>query len=125
MKDKRPINLEISTIGLPVAALVSILHRVSGVFMLLGVALLLYLLDQSLASPESFAALKIAMASWWCKLIVWVVLVALIYHSVAGIRHLLMDIGIGESLEGGRMGAITVFVATVLLALWAGACLWW
>jgi len=120
----RPVNLDISTIKLPVPALVSILHRVSGVVLFAVVALLLCMLDSSLESEQGFQKVADVFTSVPAKLILWVSLAALIYHLIAGVRHLLMDMGLGESLEGGRRGAIAVLVLSVVLILLAGVLIW-
>ena len=124
MNKKRPINLDIGTISLPITAYASILHRVSGVFIFAGVAILLWLLDASLASPESFAEVKAITGSFFCKLIVWAVAAGLIYHTVAGVKHLIMDLGVGETMEGGIKGAKTVFAVSVILIVLVGAWIW-
>lgn len=120
----RPVNLDISTIQLPAAALVSILHRISGVVLFAVVGLLLWMLDKSLKSAQGFAEVAAAFNSVPAKLILWAALAALIYHLVAGIRHLLMDLGVGESLEGGRRSAVLVLVIAAILILLAGVCIW-
>lgn len=124
MNKTRPVNLDISTIKLPLTAIVSILHRVSGVILFGVVAVLLWMLDASLASEESFAELQQMLTSPVCQVILWGCLAALAYHLVAGVRHLIMDVGIGESLEGGLAGAkLVMFFAVVLIAL-AGVWIW-
>jgi len=120
----RPVNLDLSTIKFPLPAIVSILHRTSGIFIFAGVALLLWMLDASLSSKEGFAAVQDALANPLCKFIIWAVLAGLAYHLVAGIRHLIMDCGVGESLEGGRLGAKLVLVSAVILMVLAGVWLW-
>ncbi|SDJ63603.1 succinate dehydrogenase, cytochrome b556 subunit [Microbulbifer yueqingensis] len=124
MNKNRPVNLDISTIKLPAAALVSILHRISGVILFAVVALLLYMLDASLSSEQGFADMAALFSSTPAKLLLWASLAALIYHLIAGVRHLLMDLGIGESLEGGRRGAVLVLVLSVILILLTGVWLW-
>lgn len=124
MKDKRPVNLDISTIELPLAALTSITHRISGVIVFVGIAILLWLLDRSLASEEGFNALLGATQSPFVKFIVWGVLSALAYHMVAGVKHLLMDIGIGESRESGPRGAKLVIAVSVVLIVLLGVWVW-
>jgi succinate dehydrogenase / fumarate reductase cytochrome b subunit len=120
----RPVNLDIGTIRLPITAYVSILHRVSGVFLVAGVAVLLWMLDTSLESEAGFAQVAALFDSVLLKLVVWVVLAALIYHTAAGIRHLIMDIGVGESLQGGQLGAKIVLVVSVILTVLVGALIW-
>jgi succinate dehydrogenase / fumarate reductase cytochrome b subunit len=121
---KRPVNLDITTISLPVTGFVSFFHRLSGIFLFAGVAVLLWMLDSSLDSQESFAAVRDMSASPIFKAIVWLVLAALAYHTVAGIRHLIMDFGLGESLKGGQIGAKLVLVISVILIALIGVWLW-
>jgi succinate dehydrogenase / fumarate reductase cytochrome b subunit len=121
---KRPVNLDISTIKLPVTAYVSILHRISGVALFGGMAVLLWLLDASLESEESFLAMQDVLANPIFKFVVWGVLAFLAYHTVAGVRHLTMDGGVGESLRGGRIGAKLVIVLAVILIVLAGVWVW-
>lgn len=124
MKKNRPVNLDISTIKLPITAYVSILHRISGVFLFAGVAVLLWMLGTSLNSPEGFEQVKALAGSPLCQAVLWVVLAALAYHMVAGIRHLIMDFGVGESLEGGQLGAKLVIVLAAALIVLAGVWVW-
>lgn len=124
MDNKRPVNLDIGTISLPITSYISILHRISGVVLFFAVAVFLWLLDASLASEESFAALKEGAKNPLCRLVIWVCLAGLAYHLVAGIRHLIMDFGIGETLEGGRLGAKLVVFFAMVLVVAAGAWIW-
>ena len=124
MNKNRPVNLDISTIKLPITAYVSILHRVSGVILFGGMAVLLIMLDASLESADSFAALKEGLSNPICQFLVWGTLAALAYHMVAGIRHLIMDAGIGETLQGGQDGAKVAIVVAVILILLAGVWVW-
>ncbi len=121
---KRPVNLDIGTFRLPITAYVSILHRVSGVALLAVTGLLLWMLDVSLSSAEGFASIGAGLANPWLRLLLWGMLAAVAYHLVAGIRHMIMDFGVGESLEGGVLGARLVLVAAGLLILLAGVWIW-
>jgi len=109
---------------LPITAWASITHRASGVFLFAGVAVLLWALDASLASPESFAGLKETLGNPLVKLVLWAVVSGLIYHSLAGVKHLVMDCGIGETMEGGILGVRIVVALTVILVLMAGVWIW-
>ena len=109
---------------LPITAWTSIAHRASGVFIFVGMAFLIWALDASLESPESFAALQECMASPIAKFVMWAIVSGLIYHSVAGVKHLLMDVGVGETMEGGTMGSRLVIATSVVLILLAGLWIW-
>ncbi len=124
MNKNRPVNLDLATIKLPITAYVSILHRVSGVILFAGVAILLSMLDCSLDSPESFASLQNSLQQPLIQLLIWGTLAALAYHMVAGVRHLIMDCGIGETLEGGRLGAKILLVVAIVLIILAGVWVW-
>ena len=124
MNKNRPVNLDLATITLPVTGYVSILHRISGVIMLAGVLGLLWLLDATLSSEADFASVQKCLSSLSAKIVIWGILSALAYHLVAGIRHLIMDMGVGESLEGGRLGAKLVLVIAAVLIAGLGVWLW-
>lgn len=124
VKDTRPVNLDIATIKLPITAYASILHRISGVFLFVAIGVMIYALDLSLSSAEGFASIAVMLDSLPAKMVVWAVLAGLIYHSVAGVKHLIMDMGYGETYEGGVLGSrITFLVSAVMIAL-AGLWIW-
>lgn len=123
-KDARPINLDISSIRLPITAWASISHRVTGVVMFAASVLLIWALDASLASEQSFNQLVATLTSTAVKPIVWLLLVVFSYHALAGIRHLIMDMGVGEDFKGGVLGARIVFVMSFLAAVLWGVVLW-
>ena len=125
--NKRPVNLDIGSISLPITSYVSILHRVSGVILFFAVAVFLWLFDASLSSPEGFESVKAMFANPVCQVIVWGSLAALAYHVVAGVRHLIMDFGVGEdSFESGRNSArLALGVAIVAIALVTGWIFLW
>ena len=122
MNKKRPVNLDISTIKLPITGFASFFHRVTGILLFAGMAFLLWMLDSSLDSQESFAAVRDVSSNPICKFVLFVVLAGLAYHMVMGIRHLIMDFGVGESLKGGQLGAkiafVIAFAAIALIGVW-------
>lgn len=124
VNDKRPVNLDIGTMRLPITAWASIAHRASGVFLFAGMAVLIWALDMSLESPEGFASLQQCLANPLAKVVLWAVVAGLIYHSVAGVKHLIMDMGIGESMEGGILGTRIVFTVSAVLIVIAGIWIW-
>ncbi|MGE7959637.1 succinate dehydrogenase, cytochrome b556 subunit [Pseudomonas sp. NPDC089530] len=99
VNSQRPVNLDLRTIKLPVTAYTSILHRISGVILFVSLAIMLYALDKSLSSEEGFGQVKACLTSPLAKLVIWGILSALLYHLVAGVRHLIMDMGIGAESE--------------------------
>jgi succinate dehydrogenase / fumarate reductase, cytochrome b subunit len=124
VNSKRPVNLDLRTIKLPVTAYSSIAHRISGVVLFIAIAGLLWMLDSSLSSESGFEQVGALLQHPLAKLILWGVLSALLYHLVAGIRHLLMDAGIGEGLESGLLGAKIVLILSAVLIVLLGVWIW-
>jgi succinate dehydrogenase / fumarate reductase cytochrome b subunit len=124
VNSKRPVNLDLRTIKQPVTALTSIAHRISGIILFISIAGLLWMLDVSLSSESGFERVQSVLQNPLAKLILWGVLSALLYHLVAGIRHLIMDAGIGEGLESGKRGSQIVIVVSVILIVLLGVWIW-
>ncbi len=101
---------------MPLAAYVSILHRVSGFLLFAMLPFILYLLDQSLRSADTFAALQELVAPWYAKLIILALSWAYLHHFCAGVRHLVMDVHIGLDKDSARRSAAAVFVISLPLA---------
>jgi succinate dehydrogenase / fumarate reductase cytochrome b subunit len=120
---RAPTFLNLFQIRFPVGAIASIGHRVSGVLLFISIPLLALLLERSLLSQASFTALgELASAPWRAALLV-VLIWAAAHHILAGIRHLLMDVGIGSRLTTARRTALSTLVAAALIALMA-AVVW-
>jgi succinate dehydrogenase / fumarate reductase cytochrome b subunit len=105
------------TYRLPLAAKVSILHRVSGALLFLFLPFLLYLFDRSLTSELSFEVFKAFLSNIVVKLITLVLAWAFLFHFCAGIRHLAMDLHHSVTKEGGRQTSLVVFVVSSVLTI--------
>lgn len=114
---KRPKNLDLTSIRLPLAGKVSILHRVSGVGLFLFLPVLLWAFSASLTSAETFAAFKVLFASLPAKVVFAGLIWAFAHHFCAGIRFLLLDLHVGIEKEAAGKSAAVVFAVSVLLTL--------
>jgi len=112
------------TFKFPVMAIISICHRASGVLLFLLLPLLLYLFQHSMASPADFLNLQVLLQNSIIKLLLFLTLASTVFHLLAGIRHLMMDLGLGESVCAGRVTAYLVFILSGILLFLAGAWLW-
>ena len=88
--------------------------------MFLLIPFFLWLIGYSLSSAEHFANYSAVLHAFITRFIIWVLLSALVYHLIAGIRHLLWDIHIGDSLKVGRASAFFVMALSVVLILGMG-----
>ncbi len=124
MKQQRPINLDLATLKFPAMAIASILHRISGVLLFILFPIMLYLLQCSLKSTASFDETKALMAQPFLKVLTLGFLSAFAYHLFAGIRHLIMDMGYGETVKSSRFTAILVIGLGLLSMFGLGIWIW-
>ena len=113
---KRPVYLDLFRIRLPVAGFMSIVHRVTGVVMVLATPVLIYLLTLSLNDAEGFAAVAGFLSGVTGRLLLFVGLWSLLHHLFAGIRYLLIDVDIGVEKPVFRRTAWVVLIAAPLIA---------
>jgi succinate dehydrogenase / fumarate reductase cytochrome b subunit len=124
MNKNRPKDLSLTRIKLPVPGLVSILHRISGFGLFLFLPLLLWLLQSSLASPDSYVRYRDAIAHPLMKLILIGLLWAFLHHLFAGLRFLMLDMHYGTSLSAARNSSRAVLGISILLTIVLGVSLW-
>jgi succinate dehydrogenase / fumarate reductase cytochrome b subunit len=119
----RPVFFDLAKIQLPVGALTSITHRVTGVLLAFGVVFVTYLLDLSLEGPHGYSRVAAMLAYGLVKVAVIVFTWALAHHLLAGTRHLLSDIDIGSQLPAARRSAWVANIGGVAVALLAASAL--
>ena len=124
MKKTPPVNLNLFTIKFPLPAISSILHRISGVILFLFIPVLLCALKYSLTSQGDFDELHNYMSNPIAKFFLWVLLASFIYHLIAGVRHLMMDLNIGVDIRTGKLTALITILLSGILAIIVGIWLW-
>jgi succinate dehydrogenase / fumarate reductase, cytochrome b subunit len=112
----------------PMAAIVSILHRISGGLMFVLLPLVIWLFDTSVTSEISFERFKTAFGAgigfvpgWLIKLVVLALIWSYLLHFIAGVRHLWMDVTHSVSMQQGRSSANVTLVLSTLLTVILGA----
>lgn len=114
---------------LPVAGIVSILHRISGAIMFILMPLIIWMFDASISSEISFAKFKgafnvgmLGLPGLIWKLLALALIWAFLHHSLAGLRHLWSDTHHSAvTKEFGKTSAIATLVVSVALTLVLGA----
>ena len=124
MTKTRPKHLDLAKIRMPVSAIVSILHRISGAGLFLMLPFMLYLLQASLGSPDSYVRYRAAIATPLTKLILIGLLWAFLHHLFAGIRFLALDLHYGVELQASRMSSRLVLALSLLLTAALGVLVW-
>ena len=113
----------------PLAALVSGMHRASGLVMFLLLPFIIWMFDTSVSSEISFAKFSAAfnigigfVPGWFIKLVALALIWAYLHHFTAGLRHLWMDVSHSAvNKQFGKSSALTVLVISIGLALVLGA----
>ena len=116
----KPVYINLFKIQLPLSALLSISHRVSGIlifFLVLPVSA--YILNLLLASQDSFSSfVDIFNTSVFLRTFVLFNILIFEYHVIAGIRHMLMDFKlVSETLSASNTSAITALIVFFVIAL--------
>ena len=110
---------------LPLAGLVSILHRGSGLLMFVLLPFVIWMFDKSVTSEISYgeftSVFKAAGYGWFVKLVALGLIWAYLHHLIAGLRHLLMDVSHSAvTKEFGRQSAVFTLAASLLLTVVLG-----
>ncbi len=119
----RPLSPHLQVYRLPLLAVLSVVHRATGVALAAGMVLLAWWLGAAAAGPDSFATVQAVLGSWLGRLVLLGFTVSLFYHLANGIRHLLWDVGWGFDLPHAyASGRIVVAATAALTALaWIAA----
>jgi len=119
----RPLSPHLQIYRLPLVAIMSITHRITGIGLALGTILLAAWLGGGAYSPEAYAGMSGFLGSWFGYLLLIGWSIALYFHLCNGIRHLFWDIGRGFELAQAHRANGIVLAATVILTVvtWAVA----
>jgi succinate dehydrogenase / fumarate reductase cytochrome b subunit len=117
MTDNRPVYLNLIKIRLPLTGIISFAHRISGVLLFLFIPFSVYLLDLSVQSAESFAAVKQLLDQPLMLAVQLLIIWSIAHHFFAGIRFLLIDAEIGVEKSQARIGSWLVFLAEAIAIL--------
>ena len=113
---------------LPLAGVVSILHRVSGMLMFFLLPFIVWMFDASVTSEVSYDAFTSAFVAgigplpgFFVKLVALALIWAYLHHAVAGVRHLWMDATHSVSKQQGHSSAVATFAISIVLTIALGA----
>lgn len=119
--------IEATQYKLPPAAVVSILHRVSGILMFVLMPFIIWMFDTSLTSEITYGQFTSVfvggfgfLPGWFIKLVVLGLIWAYLHHFIAGLRHLWMDATHSVSKEFGRSSALVTLGLSIVLTLALG-----
>ena len=116
--DKRPMFLDLLSISLPVTALVSILHRVTGILILLSLPILVFMFYLTMSSQEGFALWQSMYNSYAVvRFVVFGMYASISYHAIAGIRHMVHDFSHCHELSSSILSAKTTLAVWLVQAL--------
>jgi succinate dehydrogenase / fumarate reductase cytochrome b subunit len=113
---------------LPLAGIVSILHRASGVMMFVLLPFVIWMFDTSISSEVSFDAFTSAFVAgigfvpgFLVKLVALGLIWAYLHHATAGLRHVWMDVTHSVTKQQGHASAVGTVVISLVLTLALGA----
>ncbi len=113
----RPLSPHLDVYRLPLTAIISICHRITGVGLSVGTLLLACWLMAAASGPEAFASINGFLGSWFGKILLFLWTFAFYFHFCNGIRHLFWDVGKGFEQSDVEKTAKVVLIATVVLTI--------
>ena len=114
---KLPLSPHLQIYRLPLTALLSITHRLTGVILAFGSVLMVWILVAAADSAASYAELARHLASWYGQIFLFGLVFSLYLHFCNGIRHLFWDVGLGFELETVDLTAKLVIVCAIILTI--------
>lgn len=116
-RGNRPLSPHLTIYRLPLTARLSILHRITGMAMIPGAALVVWWFVAGAWSADHFATVDWLLTSWLGLVVMTLSLWALWYHFCNGVRHLVWDMGRNFDLEATQRANYVVVGASVVLTL--------
>ncbi len=117
-KKYKNINIfQIINYRLPPSGVVSIMHRISGSLIFFLLPFILYLLDQSLSSKNSYEIFRKFTSNFFIKILILSLIWLYLNHFFSGIRHLIMDLNIGLDKNISNKSAIFILIINLSLIL--------
>jgi len=101
----------------------SILHRLTGLFMVVGLPLLVYWLAAAATNPESYESALNVMELPFIKFLLFLWLLSFYYHFFNGIRHLCWDLGWGFERPVAKKAGWLVFISSIVVTVLTWMCL--
>jgi len=125
VKEYKNINLvDVKNYKMPITAISSILHRISGIVLIILLPFVVWGMYESLGGEHGFIKMHDILFHSFASLFLWGFLVAITYHVLAGIRHVIMDIGFGEDLSIAKKSSVIIIVLGAIFAILWGVWIW-
>lgn len=115
--NKHPISPHLQIYRLPLTALLSITHRITGVILAFGCLLLVWILASAAESAEAYRSLVPHLESWYGQIFLLGFVFSLYLHFCNGVRHLFWDVGYGFELETVDITAKLVIALAIILTV--------
>ena len=127
MKQQGPRNIGLGSIksySFPITAISSILHRLTGVFMVVLLPFVLWVFSLSMSCGGDFYYVQEVILHTPWSIAAWLMLSSISYHIIAGVRHLVMDLGFGEEMCCAKITSVIVLVLGLLVTIFWGVWIW-
>ena len=111
----RPLSPHLQIYRLPLTALLSVTHRLTGLALSFGAVLLIAILFATVAGPEAYAVAHALAASWPGIIVLVLFTFALYFHLCNGVRHLFWDAGFGFELSTAHASAVATLVVSAAM----------
>ena len=116
-RGNRPLSPHLTIYRPQLTSMTSILTRITGNAMLISALLIVWWFLAAATSPEAYAVANGFLTSWFGDLVMTVSVLGLWYHTLAGVRHLIWDNGIGLDIPTAEKMGWAVIIGSVVLTI--------
>ena len=116
-RGNRPLSPHLTIYRPQLTSMTSILTRITGNAMLISALLIVWWFLAAATSPEAYAVANGFLTSWFGDLVMTFSVLGLWYHTLAGVRHLIWDNGIGLDIPTAEKMGWAVVIGSVVLTI--------
>jgi succinate dehydrogenase / fumarate reductase cytochrome b subunit len=116
-RGNRPLSPHLTIYRPQLTSMTSILTRITGNAMLISALLIVWWFLAAATSPEAYAVANGFLTGWFGDLVMTFSVLGLWYHTLAGVRHLIWDNGIGLDIPTAEKMGWAVIIGSVVLTI--------
>ena len=113
----RPLSPHLQVYRFPLAGILSITHRATGIALAVGALALTYWINAAAYGPDSFNQVQDLMGHWFSRVLLFGWTLSLFFHLCNGIRHLFWDAGKGLEIRQVNISGWSVLICTFVLTI--------
>lgn len=123
-RHERPLSPHLQIYRIQITSGLSILHRLTGLFLVLSLPLIVWSFHCLSSGEDGFNCLKHCWSTEIGKFVFLCFAFSYFYHALNGVRHLIWDVGCGMEPDQVTKTGVVVIITSLILTILLGCYLW-